>query len=525
MKVLFFGLLFTLASYEASAGIACPSGWVCPSTPIYTSKIGSWYSLYWNAPGKPHSHWSEWTRYQPLAGYYTSGDSNVITSHFSQMKSAGIEFVIFDNTNGTGNDGGTIDQNMRAIINTNDNLKTNSQLKFSVALGFGLWGARSVEAHNREADYIWNDFAQNRNHYQINGKPLLVNYNSYESKECFAADWNDQRFSVRKAGGMIDGSDPFLQKYSNEGLWGWVIKSPQIKSPEAITVMPGWHTRHLGRNTTPIERQNGIYYMKQWLFAIKNNPRHIVIASWNDWAEETSIEPARSVSATKWTDAYGTETPDLYLQITTAYGNLKTGLINGYYYKDEDDATVYQVVNGGLVAQGAMPRGKAVVYLPAGTIKNLNSSNTPGSGVGQVESIPAGLFKVGAALGYSNGSAYCLFANMNDYTAATGKKDASGVNAYSNFPSKMKNDGTCGAPASAPPSPPSPPIKNETEIIPEGLFKVGATLGYSSGASAYCLFDSMKNFTKITGKTDASNIKDYPTLPTKMKSDGICRGN
>lgn len=516
MKYLFAAFLITLiTSYQTELNGkelpgGCPAGWVCPSTPIYTSKIGAWYSLYWNQPGSAYNHWPEWTRYKPLLGYYGSGNPSVVATHFSQMKAAGIEYVIFDHTNGIGNDGGTIEQNARSIVATNANLGESAQLKFSFAIGYGLWGATSVSAQNAEADHIWNYYSNDPRHYTINGRPLMVLYNSIESENCFGCNWNDSRFTVRRAGGMIDGKNPVLQKYAAEGIWGWVIKSPQIASPEAITIMPGWDTKHLGRATTPIERAQGAYYIAQWLFAIKNNPRNIVIASWNDWAEETSIEPAVSVTGPKWTDSYGTEVPDYYLQITSAYGNLRRGLMPGYYYRDEDNASVYLVSDGKLIPQGAMPRGRPVIFLPSGTIAKLLALTS-----GPVEEmIPAGLFKVGYTIGYSKGESYCLFDSMVNFTAITGKSDASGIASYPSIPSSMKSEGIC-VNAKAP----------STEIIPEGLFKVGYTLGYSNGVNAYCLFDSMANFTKLTGKKDANGIKNYETLPTKMSNHGVCRGN
>lgn len=521
-SLIFFFLAYSAGlSSSASASEGCPAGWVCPATPIYSSQIGAWYSLFWNKPGSAISHWKEWTRYKPQQGYYTVGDDFTISAHFASMKGAGIDYVIFDHTNGIGNDAGTIEQNARSVVATNAKLGVGAQLKISVAIGHGLWGAKSIEAHKAEADHIWKNYVEDPHYQKINGKPLLVVYNSIESdKDCFGCNWDDPRFSVRRAGGMIDGSNPVLKKYANEGIWGWVMKDPLIASPEAITVMPGWDTKHLGRGTTPIDRANGNYYMKQWLFAIKNNPRNIIIASWNDWAEETSIEPAESVSGPKWVDSYGTEVPDYYLQITSAYGNLKKGLMSGYYYKDEDDATVYLVSAGKLVAQGAMPRGKAVVLLPSGTIKNLlrpADTNPAPTTPGGVDKISAGLFKVGATLGYSNGTSFCLFDNMTNFTALTGKTNASGINEFPSLPSGMKNDGFCVNPNS------QASKKQSVAKISVGLFKVGATLGYSNG-SGFCLFDNMVNFSKLTGKTDASGIQNYDSLPSGMENQGICQG-
>lgn len=518
LSIMTNGTLNAAAVSKKESSSNCPEGWVCPASPVYTSTIGSWYHLYWNKPGSAISHWNEWTRYKPLEGYYTAGDPATVSAHFTAMKSAGIEFVLFDHTNGIGNDAGTIEANGQSVLATNAKLGEGAQLKIAVAIGHGLWGAKSLEAHKGEVEHVWKNYATNPQYKMINGKPLIIMYNSIESNDCFNCNWDDSRFTVRRAGGMIDGTNPILQKYASEGIWGWVMKSPLIISPEAITVTPGWDTKHLGRGTTPIERDSGSYYMKQWLTAIKNNPRNIIIASWNDWGEETSIEPAVSVTGPKWVDSYGTEVPDYYLQITTAYGNLKKGLMNGYFYRDENDPTVYQVSNGELVAQKAMPRGRPVIFLPAGLLKKLLSQEgtPPAAGSNGVTKISQGLFKVGVTLGYSNGSSYCLFDNMPNFTALTGKTNADGIMNFPNLPTEMKSDGFCQ-------------IKNANSQKPDqriapGLFKVGAGIGYSPNGKVYCLFDTMANFTRLTGKTNAADIKVYSLIPQDMTNQGVCKG-
>jgi hypothetical protein len=80
------------------------------------------------------------------------------------------------------------------------------------------------------------------------------------------------------------------------------------------------------------------------------------------------------VSATPWVDYYGTETPDWYVQITSDYTHLRTGLMLGSYYMDEDNAAVYEVVDGKLVYQSVLPHGNPVIFLPAGTLKALLST-------------------------------------------------------------------------------------------------------------------------------------------------------
>lgn len=66
---------------------------------------------------------------------------------------------------------------------------------------------------------------------------------------------------------------------------------------------------------------------------------------------------------------------------------------------------------------------------------------TPGPSV-----ISEGLFMAGAGIYYSNGSSYCHFGTMAQFTQITGRTDANGIRQISILPASMKNDGTCRAP-------------------------------------------------------------------------------
>lgn len=57
--------------------------------------------------------------------------------------------------------------------------------------------------------------------------------------------------------------------------------------------------------------------------------------------------------------------------------------------------------------------------------------------------IPAGVFKKGYGLYYSNGGAYCYFPNMELYTARTGRVDAVGILEVQELPIMMADHGAC----------------------------------------------------------------------------------
>lgn len=130
------------------------------------------------------------------------------------------------------------------------------------------------------------------------------------------------------------------------------------------------------------------------------------------------------------------------------------------------------------------------------------------------EKIPAGIFRVGGGIYYSNSTSYCGFPSMPVYTQLTGKTDVNGVTNYSSLPTKMNDVGIC---TSAFVKTTTPPI----EKLPAGIFKVGGGIYYSNGTS-YCGFPSMPVYTQLTGKMDANGVRNDSSLPQGMNNVGLC---
>jgi hypothetical protein len=81
------------------------------------------------------------------------------------------------------------------------------------------------------------------------------------------------------------------------------------------TVMPGWDDTHLlerqGRYRR--DRQNGAWYRQSWAAALATNPDWLVITSWNEFVENTYIEPSVT---------YGSQ----YLDLTRALAGAWKGI-------------------------------------------------------------------------------------------------------------------------------------------------------------------------------------------------------
>ena len=74
--------------------------------------IGLWYTAGWTQDDR-FQHWSHCHRL-PLRGKYTAGDPAIIAGHYAEFRELGVDFLIMDDTNGVGNDGGRINDNIRA---------------------------------------------------------------------------------------------------------------------------------------------------------------------------------------------------------------------------------------------------------------------------------------------------------------------------------------------------------------------------------------------------------------------------
>jgi peptidoglycan hydrolase-like protein with peptidoglycan-binding domain len=394
---------------------SCPSGWICPAPPVYTSTIGTWYWPLYDAPtsGRTMAFWWGYIDQRvPVIGYYTSDDPSTLSYEFAHMKAAGIQYVVLDGTNlllPASDDSrvfteaaGSLENagNITNIFNDDAGFPTSQQMPLAVAIGGQLQfasttrtaqqDATAIAGQNAEANYVFSHWASSPLYFQWQGKPLLINYNNFMVSSVADPGWDDPfQFSVRNSTGYVttvnndpnafDPNEPsLLAPYGSHGWWGWVVAYPQPISSEEMTVSPGGDNRWAG-GIVNVGRQGGLLYEKEWLYAIAHNPGTIFVASWNGFSDGNAVEASSPATGSKavneqaWTDTYGTEVPDWYEQITSAYGNLKTGLMPGDYYRDVNGSDIYQVVNGQLVCQSALPHGHPVIPLPAGLLASLKA--------------------------------------------------------------------------------------------------------------------------------------------------------
>ncbi len=341
----------------------------------YSSDVGTWYTIWWYEQG--HSsfiRWygDDWTRLKPVDyGYYCSGNKDYLTSVLTRMKYIDIDFIVLDDSNNP--KGGfftDIAQNMNNVIKVADTLNGFTP-KIAIATGGAIRDHGEKDQQQKDFDRYYKLYEKRPDvFYLYEGKPLLVMYMAGTPDVRYQD--NQNRFTQRYGTGYISWQTRAKDQeiYKTQGNWGWVWDM-QNKGSEIMGVQPGYNKAHQGVYYEPFPRDNGVRYTQMWLEAIKENPKVIMIPSYNDHAEETGWEatiPIREGAPNSAKD-YPGEDPYVYEKITEAYLALRYGYIEGFFYQVEDTTQVYQCVDGALeeVAKDA-PGKEPVILLPKGYI-------------------------------------------------------------------------------------------------------------------------------------------------------------
>lgn len=357
-------VIFTVAPAAASnTSSAMPLSANISPTP----QVGLWYTAWWTKDDRFH-HWDHCHRL-PVGGPYTAGDPAVIARHYAQFRDMGIDFLIMDDTNDAGNDGGLINDNIRAWFDFMDRQPPAARIPICIG-GGGEMRAEGRPGQQRAADFYWTAWAQRPSYFHLEGKPLLL---VDTDKNYGPGDFDDPRFSVRWVYNG-DNHAAMLQRKT----WGWGSYEPAPILKESMSIWPGHcfpqYVEQQGLDPVEQAREGGRLYARMWLRTLKAHPRFVTIADWNNFQEETSIEDSYS-----WDDELGYTTPDLYRRITRAYSRLRTGtLVSGECYQDEKDSRIFLFNGKSLVRKRARPLRSAVIVTPHGVLQHAMGKRAQG---------------------------------------------------------------------------------------------------------------------------------------------------
>ena len=75
--------------------------------------------------------------------------------------------------------------------------------------------------------------------------------------------------------------------------WAFWSPTPQPLVNGMVPIIPGYDDSRLGREHPMFHaRDNGTYYAEQWRRALALHPELIIVYGWNEYFEQTAIEPS-----------------------------------------------------------------------------------------------------------------------------------------------------------------------------------------------------------------------------------------
>ena len=231
-------------------------------------------------------HW--WS--QPWLGYYQSDDPSVIRTHMEMLANAGVDVIVFDNTNGP-----TYPDVYLNICKVLEKMKSEGDKAPQIAFftGHGAWNTlwTSFYSQNFYPD-LW---------FQWKGKPLLMV--SPLDKGQTLPDNITRFFGIRNSWAWTGSWGPDGWFGNGHDAWAWLDNYPQNygwhenpKKPEEIAVEVAQHaTTSIGRSSlaqieppvnelriTP-DTEKGLCFAQQFDYALKVDPELIFITGWNEW--------------------------------------------------------------------------------------------------------------------------------------------------------------------------------------------------------------------------------------------------
>ena len=234
---------------------------------------------------------------KPELGWYNSNDREVMDAHIAQMASAGFDFVIVN------------------IIADSPPSWGNAQKFFDRLAGHRLRAAVMIDGLNVAPAAVkqqWVEkaktgLAMHPNYFALHGQPLIMLYSA-------PLDFQVDGVALRNVYWTSDYAPAANSFNPDHALHprDWPFWSPHAPAVinGVVPVMPGYSDSHLGRAVSMEHpRRDGSLYHEQWQRALALRPELIIVYGWNEYFEQTFIEP---------TDRFG----DRYVKWTACYAAL-----------------------------------------------------------------------------------------------------------------------------------------------------------------------------------------------------------
>ena len=224
---------------------------------------------------------------KPSLGWYESREPKVMDTHIRQMIDAGVDFVIFN----LGPDTPWNWENAHAFFGR---LKGHP-LKAAIMLDDLYQRAPSVKTG--WVDKVKAEFLNYPNYFTYHDRPLVLLFASRLDFPVSGVLLRNVYWTPRYGPGVNTFNlDNVLYPHD----WPFWAETPPPLVNGVVPVMPGYIDTHLGRDDPMVhERNDGRLYHEQWQHALSLKPELILIYSWNEFFEQSAIEPTE-----QWGDSY-----------------------------------------------------------------------------------------------------------------------------------------------------------------------------------------------------------------------------
>ncbi|MEM2465373.1 MAG: glycoside hydrolase family 99-like domain-containing protein [Candidatus Bathyarchaeia archaeon] len=244
----------------------------------------------------------------PLIGPYDSTDPELIKYHIELAEAAGIDVFAF-NWWGQGDITDISLENFCDVVE-----KINAKVKATALIdGYCWFGGYPLKKSIEMFSYFLERYRDRKSFLQLEKMPVVMFYQAgvYSPKQ-----WGEIRLNLRRRGldGVFLGGECFKDDYSPV-FEGFEYYSPLSISPfsesnlrkeyarsvaicknsdliAGLAVMPGYDDRQVRFPGTVVARRESSCYNMTWRVAMEQDPRWIMICSWNEWHEGSEIEPS-----------------------------------------------------------------------------------------------------------------------------------------------------------------------------------------------------------------------------------------
>lgn len=305
--------------------------------------------------------------FYPLRGPYSSSDPLTINAQFEELLLAGINTIVISwwgqptNPAATDSQGVNTDAVIPLLLNTADTFHTPINIIFHLE----PYPSRTIETLRDDIIYLFNTYSHHKSFYkdqEHNNLPLFYIYDSYhietnqwkrlldidgditirntEYDGIFLGLWLEPHHGRDLKNACFDGIytyfaiDGFSYGSSTRhwrSMCSYVRHSQEEYSRLrrcVLSVGPGYNDTSIRPWNFMHERSRngGKYYADMWEAALRANPTHVSITSFNEWGEGTQIEPAVHRTQGKDYLDYGADGDDddayKYIHLTAAYGDI-----------------------------------------------------------------------------------------------------------------------------------------------------------------------------------------------------------